>query len=216
MLLAPGLHPSIQPEDGHFSAVVEALAGPGWCCIEHFLPPEIWQPLAAEARMLYAVGDFRQAGVGRGTSFRILSEVRNDHVRWIDPLAASSLQQAWLAHVEALRLSINAGLMVGLFSYEGHFAMYPDGHFYRRHLDRFADAAQRTVTCILYLNEDWQEADGGALRIYLPEEAGGESFVDIAPKGGTAVIFRSGEFEHEVLPAARDRLSLTGWFCLRR
>jgi SM-20-related protein len=34
----------------------------------------------------------------------------------------------------------------------------------------------------------------------------------VQPEGGTLACFLSADFEHEVLPAARPRLSLTGWF----
>ena len=32
------------------------------------------------------------------------------------------------------------------------------------------------------------------------------------PEGGTLVCFLSDRFHHEVLPARRERLSITGWF----
>ena len=32
------------------------------------------------------------------------------------------------------------------------------------------------------------------------------------PQAGTLALFLSGEMPHEVLPATRERLSLTGWF----
>ncbi|MGH8799863.1 MAG: 2OG-Fe(II) oxygenase, partial [Casimicrobiaceae bacterium] len=35
---------------------------------------------------------------------------------------------------------------------------------------------------------------------------------DIVPTGGTMVSFLAERFEHQVLPAARDRLAVTGWF----
>jgi SM-20-related protein len=35
---------------------------------------------------------------------------------------------------------------------------------------------------------------------------------DIVPHGGTLVVFLSERFEHEVLPTARARVSLAGWF----
>lgn len=35
---------------------------------------------------------------------------------------------------------------------------------------------------------------------------------DVLPTGGCLVVFMSGEVPHEVMPATRDRLSLTGWF----
>jgi SM-20-related protein len=67
------------------------------------------------------------------------------------------------------------------------------------------------VSVVLYLNLDWGEADGGRLRLYL-ERAGEPPFEDVVPEGGTLAVFLSERFAHEVLPAARERLSLTGWF----
>jgi SM-20-related protein len=62
---------------------------------------------------------------------------------------------------------------------------------------------------ILYLNEDWRRDDGGLLRFWPEENA---EALDIVPVGGTLVTFLSDRFWHEVLPARRERLSLTGWF----
>jgi SM-20-related protein len=49
---------------------------------------------------------------------------------------------------------------------------------------------------------------GGQLRMYLDESAEH----DVVPTGGCLVVFLSGDIPHEVLPATRERLSLTGWF----
>ena len=47
-----------------------------------------------------------------------------------------------------------------------------------------------------------------AARLRLPQRQ-----VDIQPgRAGSLVVFMSAGTEHEVLPASRDRLSLTGWF----
>ena len=82
------------------------------------------------------------------------------------------------------------------------------------------------MTFILYLNENWQAEQGGQLRLYTDATAenegnvegdlqqGRQDYVDIEPQGGTLVLFLSERFYHEVLPATRERLSLTGW--LRR
>ncbi len=37
---------------------------------------------------------------------------------------------------------------------------------------------------------------------------------DVVPQAGTLLVFMSEKWPHEVLPATRDRLSITGW--LRR
>jgi SM-20-related protein len=34
----------------------------------------------------------------------------------------------------------------------------------------------------------------------------------VLPQGGRLVAFQSDRFEHEVLPARRERMSFTGWF----
>jgi SM-20-related protein len=36
--------------------------------------------------------------------------------------------------------------------------------------------------------------------------------MDVLPQGGRLLTFLSERFEHEVLPAHRERISLTGWF----
>jgi SM-20-related protein len=59
---------------------------------------------------------------------------------------------------------------------------------------------------ICYLNENWTEDDGGQLRVYFPDQS-----KDFFPIAGRLVCFRSDLLEHEVLPATRERLSLTGW-----
>jgi SM-20-related protein len=42
--------------------------------------------------------------------------------------------------------------------------------------------------------------------MYLPDGA-----LDILPQAGKLVCFRSDQIEHEVLPATRPRMSITGW-----
>jgi SM-20-related protein len=69
----------------------------------------------------------------------------------------------------------------------------------------------RRVTCILYLNPDWKIVDGGALRLYLDNEDL-QRYQDIYPYAGRLVVFLSDRFYHEVLPATRERYSITGWF----
>ncbi|MNJ01133.1 hypothetical protein D3C73_1606640 [compost metagenome] len=64
------------------------------------------------------------------------------------------------------------------------------------------------VSAVVYLNDGWLPEHGGQLRMYLDNDR----VYDVEPVGGCLVVFLSGEVPHEVLPATRDRLSLTGWF----
>jgi SM-20-related protein len=195
-----------------YQRIADDLLHQGWSVVPDFIPRELLGQLHGECRDDWRRGEFRLAGIGRGESFEIKPEIRNDRVRWLAPVAeASAAQQDYLRRLEQLRLALNRNLQLGLFNFEGHMAVYPPGSFYTKHLDQFRGIGLRTVTAILYLNEAWQPSDGGQLRIYTDAEDGGVC-QDILPLGGQLVVFLSAEFMHEVLPATRDRMSITGWF----
>lgn len=136
--------------------------------------------------------------------------MRTDRVHWLDPGDCSSAQRRYLNAIEELRQAVNRILFLGLFELEGHLAIYPPGGYYRKHLDRFRGVELRTLSCIFYLNADWSKDDGGLLRIYTdPVDA--SHYEEILPLGGRLVTFLSARFPHEVMPARRDRISITGW-----
>ncbi len=195
-------------------SIVNELDRSGLSIKPGYLEPDLLGNLLDETRALKDGGDFRQAGVGRGESWHVNPEIRSDFVHWIDPTPLLPAQKEIQDRYEELRMAINEQLFLGIFAWEGHLTLYPPGAHYARHLDRFRDAMHRTVSTILYLNEDWSEGDGGQLRIYTGKEAGEQ--IDVLPLGGTLVTFLSERFEHEVLPSARERISLTGWFAQRR
>ena len=90
-----------------------------------------------------------------------------------------------------------------LFTFEGHFAIYPEGTFYTAHLDRHAGTSDRVVTTILYLNPDWQPGDGGELKLWTTSGDKTGAFILIEPRLGTLVCFMAGDFWHEVLPTKK-------------
>ncbi len=194
--------------------IADRLASQGYAVAPDFLPVAMAARLADEARALRADGHMRRAGVGQAGGVGIHDELRSDSIHWLEQEHASPAQHAYLDALESLRLEVNRSLYLGLFDFEGHFAVYPPGAFYRKHLDRFRGDSRRTLTTVLYLNPDWQEAHGGKLRLYLDPDGAGPA-LDIPPQGGTLVTFLSGRFWHEVQPAGTERLSITGWFRTR-
>lgn len=191
----------------HLTRIVDDLAEFGWsrqpACIAQNLTVE----LAEECRRRAARGELAPAGVGRGGDVQVREGVRGDHIQWLE-VGQSPATDCYLQYLEALRVALNQALYLGLEDFEGHFALYPPGAFYQRHLDRFRDDDRRTVSVVLYLNQEWQAEQGGALRLYLADD----SHCDVLPEAGTLVVFLSADRAHEVLPASRERLSLTGWF----
>lgn len=189
--------------------IVTDLAHYGWCVVPGFLDETGTAALRAECLQAHAAGAFHAAGVGRGQA-QVHAEVRGDHVLWVDETNTGPASHAVLDRFESLRQEVNQALFLGLLDLEAHFAVYPPGAGYQRHLDRFRDDDRRSLTVILYLNEPgWREEDGGLLRFWPDPEA---APLEILPAGGTLVTFLSDRFWHEVLPANRQRLSLTGWF----
>ena len=187
--------------------IVDDLAEQGWSLQPQFIASSLTLDLAEECRKRAAEGALAPAGVGRGAQQQIREGVRGDHIQWLEAGQADACDQ-YLQAFDELRVALNQGLYLGLEDFEGHFALYPPGAFYQKHVDRFRDDDRRAVSAVFYLNEGWQAEQGGALRLYLPN---GETR-DVLPQAGSLLLFLSADMPHEVLPASRDRLSLTGWF----
>lgn len=179
--------------------------------IDNFVDEEFRSALLAEQIELVKQGEFRHAAVGKGGQKQIRTEIRSDEVFWMDPDDLTILQKAFWNKLEEIQKVLNQRCFLGLRSFEGHFARYPIGSFYKKHLDQFHAVPHRVVTVILYLNETWTAEDEGALRMYFPQDDGSELTQDVLPVGGRLVVFLSGEIPHEVLPTKKERISITGW-----
>lgn len=187
-----------------FQPAIHALATAGWCVLPDFLTGAATATLRAECLSLQSTPGFRAARTGAA---RTASVLRTDRTHWFDPAALTAPQQVFVRRVDALRVALNRGLLLGLVDCEAHYAAFPPGGGYARHRDGLRDSDARVVSTVFYLNPAWADSDGGALRLYLPE--GGHH--DIAPRAGTLAVFLSARFDHEVLPATRPRLSIACW-----
>lgn len=187
--------------------MTDNLVKHGWSQQNIFLPEDLTLALAAECRALAELGALRLAGVGRGTAHALRTDIRGDQILWLK--AGQSIAcDRYLRVMEQLRMTLNRYLYLGLEEYESHFAFYAPGASYLTHLDRFRDDDKRTVSVVIYLNQDWLPEQAGALRLH-PH---GQCTEDISPLASRMVLFMSADMLHEVLPATRDRLSLAGWF----
>ncbi|HZQ61622.1 MAG TPA: 2OG-Fe(II) oxygenase [Casimicrobiaceae bacterium] len=185
--------------------VVDAVADERVAMVPHALPSAIVDALRSEALARDVLGEAHDAAVGLAR--RADASVRGDRIAWLDEASASAPERAYFSMASALREALNRELMTGLVEVEAHYAIYPPGAAYARHRDRFHDDDARVISVILYLNAQWTALDGGALRIHLPDSA-----MEVFPTGGMLVAFASERFEHEVLPARRERIAITGWF----
>lgn len=193
---------------GAIAAVVSGIAEGGLAVVREFLAAESIAGLRAEALRRDGAGLLAPAGTGRGGARVVRADVRGDRIGWLDETDPAPAERELGVALEALRAAVNRELALGLWRYEGHYALYVPGTRYERHVDRFRDDDARVLSLVLYLNAAWRADDGGALRIHDP--GGGPR--DVLPEAGTLVAFLADRFEHEVLPATRPRLAVTGWF----
>jgi SM-20-related protein len=187
--------------------IVDALAEQDFAIVDDFLDPSELHLLRDTLLAHHAAGHFKDAGIGNQAAYQQNKAVRGDQIEWIEREQLPETCHFFFDRIEALSNYLNVTCYLGIRSWELHFAMYPPGSFYKRHLDAFQKGNARRISVVCYLNADWQDSYGGQLRLYLPAN----THLDVTPVGGRLVCFRSDSLEHEVLPATHERLSITGW-----
>ena len=203
------------------TTIIVDLTKNGYAICEDFLPAQIIQALADKAEKRYIDGKMLVAKTGKNANAQH-SAIRNDSIYWLDEDSLNSSTQTYFAKIEALKVALNQSLFMNLHDVETHLAVYPIGGVYLKHLDQFKQTGntptpERQLSSVLYLNDNWQEDEGGELRLHLNEVANNNvsKYIDILPIAGRLVLFLSADFWHEVLPATRNRISLAGWFRTR-
>jgi len=193
--------------------IADALVEQGYCIMGDALPAVLLKQLLSFLNQLHD-SDLKVAGIGRQTDFQVQQTVRSDKIHWLEP--DTEITAEFVRWMDSLSVGINRRLFMGLFDYESHFAYYPVGAFYKKHLDAFRGNRQqgqsnRVLSTVLYLNETWLPDEGGELLLYA-EDDDNKVIETILPEFGRMVIFLSEKFPHEVLPAKRERKSIAGWF----
>lgn len=192
--------------------IADALVDPGYLILDAAIPDELVKGLLARLDQLENQG-MKPAGVGRGQDFHQNQQVRGDHICWLS--GDNPEEAAFLSWMDELRQGLNQRLFLGLMDYESHFAVYPAGSFYQKHLDAFRgqpedNRPKRKISSVFYLNQNWDLGSGGELVLY--NETSDQVLESIAPECGRLVIFISDKFPHEVKAALENRRSIAGWF----
>lgn len=190
-------------------AVVDALCEQGWYVGENVIDADICQALHRELLNMAKHDALEEAGIGRGQQHHLRKDIRGDAIHWLD--RESEAQRRYLNAMGELQQSLNQALFLGLFEYEAHFAHYPAGAFYQRHLDSFRGRANRVISTVGYLNPAWPSQGGGEMVIYHPDSPHLE-VARVVPEAGTFACFLSETVPHEVLPTHHPRTSIAGWF----
>lgn len=184
---------------------VDQLSQNDYVIIDDFLSPQLYWQVRSFFLQKLEEDEFQRAGLGSVFNNVLDTKIRGDFTYWLDKGRDEELSEAFDL-IEEVKSTLNRYCFLSLSGYEFHLAHYPEGTFYKRHVDRFQDRSNRMISVIIYLNEGWQKGDGGELKIFKYDT---EIIVD--PIAGRCVMFKSADVPHEVMQTNVGRYSLTGW-----
>ena len=185
-------------QNWNFDQIFDALDKTGFALLDTAYPAEFLNKVREEC--LGNLQQFREAAIQNG----VVSKIRSDHILWIE----ENFEQA-TNHTKALEYlgqQFNQYFFSNIREIEAHFACYDAGEYYALHRDNPQQKNNRILSCVFYLHESWQADWGGQLRL---QDKNDEWHI-IEPLPNRIAIFQS-DLLHEVLPAQRQRLSITAW-----
>jgi len=156
---------------------------------------------------LKADEEFKKSGIGKAVLHQVDESIRGDFIRWIETDDLHPSIEVYYRLIEALMVYANQQLYLNLKDLESHYTFYPPGKGYLKHRDRFREKPHRVLSMVYYLNEGWQDGDGGELDVFDNRV---KKLLTIEPKMNRLVVFKS-EMIHEVLPSIKPRYSITTW-----
>ncbi|MFC2110332.1 2OG-Fe(II) oxygenase, partial [Bacteroidota bacterium] len=183
---------------------LDQLANNDFVIIDQFIPNEILKKISYFFEQQQKLGNLTAAKIGPAENEIKITEIRSDFTYWIDNSKDIELKP-FFDFVEELIAQVSQYLFLSLQGFEFHLAKYPKGGFYKPHYDQFKSRNNRVLSLVVYLNDDWQQGDGGELKLHTPKE------LILEPLMNRAILFRSDTVLHEVLPSFTERKSLTGW-----
>lgn len=203
-------------ENPLFEAIINDLLKQQYSIVDRFFTSEEVDALRISLLQKHENEQFKKAAIGNRTNEMIERAIRGDFIHWIDESDKNEAEFLFFDKLNELITYLNKTCFLGILQKEFHYAIYPKGTFYKRHLDTFQNDDRRKLSFVFYLNDaSWKPENGGDLVLYLNEK-GIETKKNIYPFPGRVVIFESQEIEHEVMPILKgERYSITGWMKTR-
>lgn len=194
-----------------YETIIDDLLAQHYSVVSDFFSEEEVAQLRQSLHDKLAHNEFKKSGIGAAHAHQIATEVRGDFIFWLNENETTAAEELFFNKINALIHYLNRTCYLGIQATEFHYALYPKGTFYKRHLDTFQNDSRRKLSIVCYLNEEnWHANYGGALAIYTSKEDK-EEVVKILPEQGKLVIFESQLLEHEVETVTQPRMSITGW-----
>lgn len=136
-----------------------------------------------------------------------LAQIRGDNIRWIDENCEIGF--LYLKSIDELGDFFNRTYYLGIKRSEAHYANYPKGFGYTWHSDNPKGRDDRIISAVFYLNDDWQDNDGGQITLIDKNKATRQ----LLPSRNRLLVFDS-NLLHQVELTNKTRYSIATW--LRR
>lgn len=185
------------------NTLIDSLSTQGWYVWDDFL---ISSDIQAIKQCI--PNTLQDARIGHRDSLQGNRAIRGDQTVWLEPEMGAPIV-LYMDKMEEIRQALNYQLYLGLRDFETHFCRYPNGGFYKKHVDNPRGVGRRKITTVLYMNESWKVGDGGELVVFDKQD---NHLFKLEPLAGRMIFFMSEEFPHEVLPTEQKRESIAGWF----
>lgn len=194
----------------------------GLCVFDHFMGEEKGKMILSDVLKLYEQGGFinGQLESSPNTPSSSSSSSPNQRVVRGDVITWLTGNEGGCNNIKYLMERIDATVMMCGENFGGYtikqrtramVACYPgNGTYYLRHIDNPCQNG-RVLTCIYYLNINWDACrDGGLLRIY---PKGSPEVANVEPIFDRLLFFWSDSRNpHEVKPSYRGRFAITLWY----
>lgn len=177
--------------------VLEIFVHEGFIVIDDVYSQTALLALQAESGFI----DYRDAKLAEGVR---KTDIRGDRIRWVTKDFFAGYY--YLQSINELAHLFNRTLFAGIRHSEAHYACYPPGFGYKWHSDNPVGRDERVVSAVFYLNDEWEDADGGQLSIIDSHS----QHHQLLPKANRLVIFDS-NLQHQVEIAHRQRYSIATW-----
>ncbi|MBB4118517.1 MAG: 2OG-Fe(II) oxygenase [Mesonia hippocampi] len=200
-------------ENRLYEQIITDLSEQQYCVVDNFFTSEEVLLLRTKLLQNYKADAFKKSAIGNRTNELIKNNVRGDFILWINEASTAAAEKLFFQKINHLVAYLNRTCFMGILHKEFHYAVYPKGTFYQRHLDTFQNDSRRKLSVVCYLNDkDWAPENGGELVIYKEDQTA----INLYPLPGRIVIFESQLLEHEVKEVKKGkRLSITGWLKTR-
>ena len=171
---------------------IRTLSEDGYVVIPNFLSPDLVSALREDVNSLRSSNNFKVARIGQDSTNNLNTDIRVAETCFLGEnkmeLARNpnEARENLYKILDTVRGDLSGNSMLDTYSDQKElvqcapaldtkltellYAYYPEGGFYRRHRDAIVGSASilRSYSLLLYINDmEWNEEDGGALRIHL-------------------------------------------------